>query len=149
MRDPSFDFHAYARQGPEKAPVDIDALQLPADTFVCAQDLSMFMIKLERYYEAKTPIVNDPWLLLASRDDIFFDYFDAFPMYISNTLLDVMLADNPPPVSFFKLLPSVFDIDKEVLQNHVLVYAQVLEKDGFFPLLNIGSAATYKNGALS
>lgn len=74
-------------------------------------------------------------------------YVDKLPMLVDPDLADRLSSKNPPPLSFFKKLPSAFGLSEALLRLHHLVYASILEKDGEVPKLNIGSAATVINGA--
>ncbi|KAJ9604813.1 Protein kinase C-like 1 [Cladophialophora chaetospira] len=69
------------------------------------------------------------------------------PYYVPNDISQVMMADKPPSIHWFKGLPSALDLPLEILLHILLEYVAVLEKKDSEPIIYFGSASSEIEGA--
>ena len=70
-------------------------------------------------------------------------------MYTDAGLTACLTGSNPPPLEYFRQLPSVFGLSPRLLRNHHLVYVLILDKPNEESSTCIGSTFKTSNGAYS
>lgn len=68
-------------------------------------------------------------------------------MYAHAGLAARLTGSNPPPLDYFRQLPSVFGLSPDLLRNHYLVYVLILDKPNEMSSMCIGSTFKTSNGA--